>query len=73
MLNRPELRLALEERIERHLSAATRLIAALDRLDPDPDLEPSLGWSPYNADPAMVDLELDDSDFEEDARNLRAA
>lgn len=88
MLNHPAVRLALEARIEQHLAAASRLIAALDRIDPDPDLEPdsdsedgadleddradwepSLGWSPCNVHLGMVDLELDDSDVEDDARN----
>jgi len=31
-------------RIEAHLAAAEALIAALDATDPDPDLEPSIGW-----------------------------
>lgn len=92
MLNRPDLLHALEARIEQHLAAVTRLIAALDSITPDPDLEPdcdaedgadleddradwepSLGWSPCNVHLGMVDLELDDSDVEDDGRCLRAA
>lgn len=41
-----------------------RLIAILDAMDPDPDLEPSLGWSPYVDDPRTVDIEGDDCDLE---------
>ncbi len=41
-----------------------RLIGILDAIDPDPDLEPSLGWSPYNGLPNGVDLEGDEPDDE---------
>lgn len=58
MLSRPELRLVLEGRIEQHLAAATRLIAALDRIDPDPDLEPD------NDAEDGADLEDDRADWE---------
>ncbi|MGE3872037.1 MAG: hypothetical protein AB7F74_03670 [Parvibaculaceae bacterium] len=40
------------------------LIDFLDRSDPDPDLEPSLGGSPYNRVSNGVDLEGDSSDDE---------
>ncbi len=44
------------------------LIDILDESDGDPDLEPSLGWSRtyattrHDIDPALVDLEGDDTD-----------
>lgn len=42
-----------------------RLIALLDAMDGDPDLEPSLGqWSPFSGCRFEVDLEGDDSDYE---------
>jgi hypothetical protein len=44
--------------------AAERLIALLDELDPDPDLEPSLGVDPTNPSVAAVDCEADPSDEE---------
>ena len=41
-----------------------RLIAFLDALGGDPDLEPSLGYSPYAHTAAMIDLEGDEVDEE---------
>jgi hypothetical protein len=40
--------------------ALDRLIDILDKLDPDPDLEPSLGYNPYGS----MDQESDDADNE---------
>lgn len=51
----PDLRARIEATIE-------HLVSLLDAIDPDPDLEPSLGYSPYG-----TDLEGDDSDFEPDS------
>ena len=42
-LSTTELRLFVKAEIE-------RLLAVLDALDPDPDLEPSLGYSPTGSD-----------------------
>jgi hypothetical protein len=52
-------RYELEDEIE-------RLIDMLDTIDPDPDLEPSLGDTPYCRNPATVDLEGDSADDEAD-------
>ena len=41
-----------------------RLIVFLDALGGDPDLEPSLGYSPYTHTAAAIDLEGDDVDDE---------
>ncbi len=53
--------LAAREVIENEIE---RLIGVLDAMDPDPDLEPSLGWSPYVDDSRTVDIEGDDCDLE---------
>jgi hypothetical protein len=50
---------ALRARIE---ATVEHLVALLDRIDGDPDLEPSLGYSPYDEN----DLEGDDCDLEID-------
>lgn len=51
----PTLRARIEATIE-------HLVSLLDAVDDDPDLEPSLGYSPYDE----IDLEGDDSDLEPD-------
>lgn len=53
------LRHKLEDEIE-------RLIALLDALDGDCDLEPSVGGSPFDGQIGAVDLEGDMSDWEVD-------
>lgn len=61
---------AIERRIDRHLSLVTALLALIDEVDGDPDiedgddfdLEPSLGGSPLNFE--AIDTELDTSDTE---------
>ncbi|HEY8947385.1 MAG TPA: hypothetical protein VIM56_00730 [Rhizomicrobium sp.] len=46
----------IDAEIEKHLDRANALIALLDQLDGDPDLEPSIeGFRPVS--PEMVDLE----------------
>ena len=60
---------AIERRIERHLALVAALIAFLDDADADPDLEPSLGWTPYCDDPSTVDLEGGDVGDEAEAVN----
>lgn len=51
-------RQAVRERAERTIEA---LIAMLDELDGDPDLEPSISNHPYiNADRSLVDIEGDE-------------
>jgi hypothetical protein len=61
-------RQALENRVEQHLSLVTTLLALLDGMDTDPDLEPieddepSIGGhAPWGRE---VDLELDNADTE---------
>jgi hypothetical protein len=41
------------------------MLSYLDAADGDPDLEPSLGFTPYCDDPATVDLEGGDVDTTE--------
>ena len=53
--------LALRQKLE---SEIERLIAMLDTLDGDADLEPSLGFSPVYCSAHATDLEFDGSDDE---------
>src|ERR1700687_3499209 len=50
---------AMRQRIE---DAVDALLATLDAIDPDPDLEPSLGYMPSIDRTDMVDVEGDDAD-----------
>jgi hypothetical protein len=54
---RLNLSASTRKKIERTLD---KLIGLLDALDPDPDLEPSLGYNPYGS----MDQESDDADNE---------
>jgi hypothetical protein len=49
----------VEERIERHLAVAELLIAILDQIDGDENLEPSLGHYPLGLPAEFVDCEMD--------------
>jgi hypothetical protein len=63
-------RLLTREQRKRIEALAAYLIELLDEEDGDPDLEPSLGWSrtyattTFDASPATVDLEEDETERE---------
>ena len=52
---------SLRSRIE---LAIDNLVALLDEIDGDENLEPSLGYSRYYDDPRLIDAELDEADDE---------
>ncbi|MCR5859760.1 hypothetical protein [Mesorhizobium sp. J428] len=61
---RPALVLTIT-RDRRSLAAAIeQLIDALDRLDKDPDLEPSLGWTEHGRGVSKFDAAYDDREEE---------